>query len=68
MLARRAGTARAPAGAEDDADRRVLAKSADRPPYRLQDLSTGDPDAPDALDEFSWRELREIIYADRGVP
>ena len=24
--------------------------------------------APDPLDEVSWRKLRELIYADRGVP
>ena len=41
--------------------RQVLATPV-RARYRLPDLSVGDPDAPDPLEEYSWQELREAIY------
>lgn len=49
----------------EDGLRRVLDAPAQRRRYRLPDLSTGDPDAPNPLENFSWPELREIIYRDR---
>ena len=48
--------------------RQVLAKPSARPRYRLPDMSSGDPDAPDPLAEYSWQDLRETIYGDRGTP
>lgn len=41
--------------------------SADEP-YRLPDLSCGDPNADDPLAAYSWRELSEIIYDHRREP
>ena len=46
--------------------RQVLAKAPDAPRYRLPDVSAGDPNAPDPLEEYSWPDLRETIYGDRG--
>ena len=34
-------------------------------PYRVRDLSVGDPDRTDPLESFSWPSLREMIYEDR---
>ena len=45
--------------------RHVLATPAVRAGYRLPDLSVGDPDAPDPLEEYSWQDLRETIYCAR---
>ena len=36
--------------------------------YRLPDLSVGDEDARDPLESYSWQDLRELIYGDRGPP
>ncbi len=35
--------------------------------YRLPDLRAGDPRAPDPLEQYSWPELRELIYGDPGL-
>ena len=48
--------------------RQVLARPPARPRYRLPDRSSGDPGAPDPLAEYSWPDLRETIYGDRGTP
>ena len=48
--------------------RRVLATPAARSRYRLPDLSAGDADAPDPLESYSWQDLRDTIYGDRGTP
>ena len=48
--------------------RQVLAAPAARSPYRLPDLSAGDADAPDPLESYSWQDLRDTIYGDRGTP
>ena len=45
--------------------RKVLATPA-RVRYRLPDLSVGDPDAPDPLEEYSWQDLRDTIYGHRS--
>ena len=47
--------------------RRVLDAAPARTSYRLADLRTGDPEAPDPLERYSWPELRETIYGDPGT-
>ena len=47
--------------------RRVLSTPAPRRPYALPDLRTGDSDAADPLESYSWPELRELIYGDPGT-
>ena len=44
--------------------RHVLDSSSRRNSYRLPDLSTGQPGALDPLEEYSWQDLRELIYGD----
>lgn len=34
------------------------------PPYRLPDLSTGDPCGRDPLAAYSWQDLSEVVYGD----
>ena len=46
----------------------VLAAPAAPSRYRLPDLSAGDAEAPDPLESYSWQDLRETIYGDRGAP
>ena len=46
--------------------RRVLSDDTEHRPYRLPDLSVGDPAARDPLESYSWQDLRELIYSDRG--
>lgn len=48
--------------------RSVLSAPIPEPGYELPDLSVGDPDAEDPLEGYSWPELRELIYGDRGTP
>ena len=48
--------------------RQVLAGPSRPSRYRLEDMSAGDPDAPDPLAEYSWQDLREAIYNDRDTP
>ena len=45
--------------------RRVLASGAQPNRYRLPDLSEGRRDSPDPLEQYSWQDLRELIYEDR---
>ncbi len=42
--------------------RQALATPVPEKPYRLPDLSVGDPDGPNPLEEYSWQDLRDIIY------
>ena len=44
--------------------RLALSSSAPDRRYRLADLRAGDSNAPDPLDQYSWSELRELIYVD----
>lgn len=44
--------------------RRVLVSPSARAPYKLADLSVGDPSAPDPLAGLSWPQLRAKIYGD----
>ena len=48
--------------------RQVLSANSGRASYRLPDLSVGDVDARDPLESYSWQDLRELIYGDRGPP
>ena len=47
-----------------------LALAASRPPtrYELPDLSVGRTDVRDPLEDYSWQDLRDIIYDDRDGP
>lgn len=49
----------------EDGLRRVL-DAARRParPYRLPDLSAGDPCRQDPLEAYSWQDLSEAVYGD----
>ena len=47
----------------------VLSAPAASEPYRLPDLSVGDPTDDDPLEAYSWQDLSEIIHEhpeDRG--
>ena len=46
--------------------RRVLSTSTPRDRYTLPDLRAGDARSPDPLEQFSWPELREVIYGSSG--
>ena len=46
--------------------RRTLNEATPQEPYRLPDRSVGDPEDPWPLDDYTWPELRKIIYGDRG--
>ena len=70
LLARAKRHARAtgrPLGAVvEDGLRRVLEPNNHRRKYTLPNFRTGDPDAPDPMDQYSWPDLRELIYGDPG--
>ncbi|MCE2493531.1 MAG: DUF2191 domain-containing protein [Alphaproteobacteria bacterium] len=51
----------------EDGLRRVLAAASPRGGYKLSDLRAGDPGAADPLEQYSWPELREMIYGDPGT-
>ncbi len=44
--------------------RTVLFAKKLRPNYRLRDFSVGSENSPDPLENYSWPELRDIIYGD----
>ena len=44
--------------------RQVLSMPESGNRYRLLDLSTGDPDAADPLEAYSWQDLRGMIYGE----
>ena len=48
--------------------RLVLSTTPTRSRYRLPDRSVGVANAPDPLEAYSWQDLREMIYGDRGTP
>ena len=50
----------------EDGLRLVLAQPQSRRPYSMPDLREGDLQARDPLERYSWPELRELIYGDRG--
>ena len=45
----------------------VLSSSPPQPRHTLPDLRVSDPRAPDPLEQYSWPELRELIYVDPGT-
>lgn len=48
---------------------RLVLSATDIPnPYRLPDLSVGDPTDEDPLEAYSWQDLSEIIYEHPGNP
>ena len=47
--------------------RRVLSAADEGKPNRMPDHRFGDPDAEDPLENYSWPELREMIYGDCGA-
>ena len=49
----------------EDALRQVLSSAPEHQPYRLPDLSVGNPEARDPLEAYSWQDLRDLIYDDR---
>ena len=51
----------------EDGLRRVLNEPAPAVPYKLPDLSVGDPDREDPLKHYTWPELRDLIYEGRGA-
>ncbi|MYE13661.1 MAG: DUF2191 domain-containing protein [Gammaproteobacteria bacterium] len=51
----------------EDGLRAVLASPPVENRYTLPDLRVGDPNDPDPLEQYSWPELRELIYGDRGT-
>ncbi len=50
----------------EDGLRQLLASTHSGHRYKLSDLRVGDPHAADPLETYSWPELREMIYGDRG--
>ncbi len=46
----------------------VLSAPATSEPYRLPDLSVGDPTDDDPLEAYSWQDLSEMIYEHPGEP
>ena len=44
--------------------RQVLSVPESENRYGLPDLSTGDPDAADPLEAYSWQDLRGMIYGE----
>ena len=48
--------------------RRLLDEPRAAKPYRLPDHRWGRPGDPWPLDDYTWPELRELIYEDRSEP
>ena len=51
----------------EDGLRLVCDASAHANTYSLPELRRGNPGAPDPLAQYSWPELRELIYGDPGT-
>ena len=51
----------------EDGLRRAQDEPAPAVPYKLPDLSVGDPDGEDPLKRYTWPELRDLIYEDKGA-
>lgn len=47
--------------------RQVLSSSQSDRAYTFPDLRAGDPAAADPLEQYSWPELRELIYGGSGA-
>lgn len=48
----------------EDGLRRVLDAAESPKPFRLPDLSEGDPGVADPLEAYSWQDLRGLIYGE----
>lgn len=46
--------------------RAVLSAAGSGRPYKLPDLSIGDPNDSDPLEAYSWQDLSEAIYEQPG--
>lgn len=42
--------------------REVLSQPKPAKPYKLEDHSYGDPSGPNPLENYTWSELRDLIY------
>ena len=51
----------------EDGLRQVLDRADPTRKHVLPDLRVGDPAADDPLEQYSWPELRELIYGDPGT-
>jgi hypothetical protein len=49
----------------EDALRQLLAKPLPKTRYKMKDLSYGNPDDPDPMQNLTWEEIRDIIYEGR---
>ena len=50
-----------------DRQRCAIAAGGHRCQYELPDLRVGDPNSPDPFGMYSWPELRDLVYGNRGV-
>lgn len=46
----------------EDGLREVLSRPKPAKPYKLEDYSYGDPNGPNPLENYTWAELRDLIY------
>ena len=46
--------------------RNILSAAASSEPYRLPDLSVGDPTDDDPLEAYTWQDLSEMIHEHPG--
>ncbi|MCY4257299.1 MAG: hypothetical protein OXE04_03305 [bacterium] len=46
----------------EDGLREVLCKPKPTKPYKLEDCRVGNPNEPNPLADYTWDELRDIIY------
>lgn len=48
----------------EDGLREVLSQPKPAESYKLEDYSYGDPDGPNPLENYTWAELRDLIYVE----
>lgn len=46
----------------EDGLREVLSRPKPVKPYKLEDHRYGDPNGPNPLENYTWAELRDLIY------
>ena len=46
----------------EDGLREVLSRPKPAEPYKLEDHRYGDPNGPNPLENYTWAELRDLIY------
>lgn len=49
----------------EDGLRQLLAKPLPKTRYKMKNLSYGNPDDPDPMQNLTWEEIRDIIYEGR---